>query len=99
MRATERAPRDPFRLLERRHGLAEIVESRTGVHEERPRVNFPYPERKIMTLTDNASRHWQRFAHQCLGIFETTSVDEPQRVADRFSNGFFMFIAYDTLVW
>ena len=25
MRATEYAPRDPFRLLERRNGLAEIV--------------------------------------------------------------------------
>ena len=26
MRATKHAPRDPFRVLERRHGLAEIVE-------------------------------------------------------------------------
>ena len=31
MRAAKHAPRDPFRILERRHGLAEIVERGTGV--------------------------------------------------------------------
>jgi hypothetical protein len=31
VRATEHASRDPFRLLERIHGLAEIVERGTGV--------------------------------------------------------------------
>ena len=30
MRAAEHAPRGPFRLLERRHGLAEIVERGAG---------------------------------------------------------------------
>ena len=39
MRATERAPRDPFHVLERRHGLVEIVDRGTGVHAERLRVN------------------------------------------------------------
>ena len=38
VRAAEHAPRDPFRLLERRHGLAEIVERGGGVLEERRRV-------------------------------------------------------------
>ena len=32
MRATEHAPRDPFQLLERRQGLAEILERDVGVH-------------------------------------------------------------------
>ena len=31
VRAAEHAPRDPCRLLERRHGLAEIVERGAGV--------------------------------------------------------------------
>ena len=30
IRATEHAPRDPFRLLERRHGLEEIIECGAG---------------------------------------------------------------------
>ena len=38
MRAAEHAPRDPFTFLERRHGLAEIVERGVGVLVERPRV-------------------------------------------------------------
>ena len=33
MRATKHAPPDRFNLLERRHGLAEIVERRGGVEE------------------------------------------------------------------
>ena len=32
VRASEHAPRGPFRVLERRHGLAEIVERGGGVH-------------------------------------------------------------------
>ena len=40
MRRAEHAPRDPFSVLERRHGLAEIVERRSVVLEERLRVNF-----------------------------------------------------------
>ena len=42
VRATEYAPRDPCSVLERRHGLAEIVERRAGVEAERLRVNFPH---------------------------------------------------------
>jgi len=33
VRAAEHAPRDPFHVLERRHGLAEIVERGGGVLE------------------------------------------------------------------
>jgi hypothetical protein len=41
VRATEHAPRGPFSVLERRHGLAEIVERGTDVQAERLRVNRP----------------------------------------------------------
>jgi hypothetical protein len=44
VRAAKHASRDRFYLLERRHGLAEIVERGT-VLVERPRVNFPHPRR------------------------------------------------------
>ena len=36
VRATEHAPRGPFRVLERRHGFAEIVERGGGVLGRRP---------------------------------------------------------------
>ena len=39
VRATEHAPRGPFQLLERVHGLAEIIERGAGVLVERPRVS------------------------------------------------------------
>ncbi len=39
MCAAENAPRGPFCLLERRHGLAEIIERRAVVSVERLRVN------------------------------------------------------------
>ena len=41
--ATENAPRDPFSVLERRHGLAEIVERCGEVVTERYRVSRPQP--------------------------------------------------------
>ena len=43
VRATENAPRDPFYLLERRHGLAEIGERGTGVRVERRRETQSHP--------------------------------------------------------
>ena len=64
MRATEHAPRGPFYLLERRHGLAEIVERGGGVLVERLRVNPPHPERGLGVFSENASRHGHRFAQQ-----------------------------------
>ena len=41
VRAAEHAPRGPFRVLERHHGLAEIVERGAVVVVERQRVNRP----------------------------------------------------------
>ena len=38
MRAAKHAPRDPFRLLERRHGLADIIDRGVGIRVERLRV-------------------------------------------------------------
>ena len=55
--ATEHAPRNPFRLLECRHGLADIVQRGGGVLVERRRVIPPYPERNIIRIAENAPRH------------------------------------------
>ena len=41
VRDTEHAPHGSLGLLERRHGLAEIVERGGGVLVECPRINFP----------------------------------------------------------
>ena len=38
VRTTEHAPPDPRRVLERRHGLAKIVERAAGVLDERLRI-------------------------------------------------------------
>ena len=46
MRAPKHAPSDPFRILEHRHGLAEIVERGAVGSEERLRVIPPYFERE-----------------------------------------------------
>ena len=59
VRASEHSPRGPCRILQRRHGLVEIVESGVGVHVERPRVIQLHVEREMMTLAENASRHGQ----------------------------------------
>ena len=48
MRATHHAPRDPCRVLERRHGLAEIVERGVVVFVERLRVTRTNREREII---------------------------------------------------
>ena len=68
--ASEHAPRDPCRVLKRRHGLAEIVERGSIVLVERVRVIPLHPERELITLSENTSRHWQNFAQQFLGFFE-----------------------------
>ena len=70
MRAAEHAPRDPSRVLERRHGFAEIVERRSFGSMERLRVKSPRLERESTSLSENASRHGNRFAQQFLGFFE-----------------------------
>ncbi len=70
VRATEHAPRDPFRVLEHRHGLAEIVERGGGVLEERLRGSPPHNEREVMSFSKTASRHGYRFAKHRPGFFE-----------------------------
>ena len=50
MRATEHAARGPGRLLERRHGLAEIVARGNGVFVERPPVNQAHPATYVSTV-------------------------------------------------
>ena len=70
VRAAEHAPRDRFYLLERRHGLAQIVERGVGVSAERLRVNPPHRERESILISENAPRHGDRFSQQCLGFFQ-----------------------------
>jgi pyruvate kinase len=50
VRAAEHAPRGRFYLLERRHGLAEIVERGAPVSVERLRVIPPHPERESVSF-------------------------------------------------
>ena len=50
MRASEDAPCDPFRLLERRHGLAEIVKRGAVVLAEHIRIQRPQLERETNRL-------------------------------------------------
>lgn len=64
MRAAQHAPRDPFRVLECCHGLAEIVECGVWVVVERPRVKQPHLERDIIALAENAPHHGHRLAKQ-----------------------------------
>ena len=55
MSATEHAPNNPFRLLERRYGLAEIVESGGGVLAEMPPSGPPVgPGTSSSTPTSSA---------------------------------------------
>ena len=64
VRATEDAPRGPFRLLECRHGLAEIVERDAVGHAERIRVSTPQLDCGFITVSQDALRHGDRFAQQ-----------------------------------
>ena len=70
VRGTEHAPPDPFRVLERRHGLADIVERGGRVPVERPRVIPTHLKDEIVARAANTSRHWYRFAEQCFDFFE-----------------------------
>ena len=80
MHAAQHAPRDPFRVLECRHGLAEIVECGVWVVVERPRVKQPHLEREIMTLSKNASHHGYRLAQQRFGFFKALESKKGVRV-------------------
>ena len=57
VRTTEHAPRDPFRVLERRHGLSEIVKRGPVVSVKRLRVKRPHFERQSMSFSESASCH------------------------------------------
>ena len=67
MRAAEHAPRGPLHLLERRHGLAEIVERGAGVQVERRRVIPPQSERESMTLSETLRERVAPRALPCTG--------------------------------
>ena len=70
MRAAEDAPYDPFRILKRCYGLAEIVKrGATGV-DERRHVIRPHLERERIIVSENASRHGSCFAQQWPSFFE-----------------------------
>ena len=70
VRATENASRGPLRVFEPRHGLAEIVERGAVVREKRLRVSRPHFERDYINISEDALRHGNRCAQQCLGFFK-----------------------------
>ena len=80
VRATKHAPRSPSGVLERIHGLADILERGAVVSVERLRVKPPQLEREIMTLPENTLRHGHRLAQQHLGFFEAPQSDKGPRV-------------------
>ena len=93
VRATEDAPRDLFRVLERRHSLAEIVNRGARVPVERQRVVPPHLERGFMTLAEGASRHGDHFAHQYLGFFAAIVYNKGIHVVVDCYEGIPMFLA------
>ena len=95
MRAAEHSPCSPRRLLVRRHGFAEVVERGVGVPAERRRVNRSHPERDVITLSENASRHGHEFAQQRLGFFEALKTIKGRRVVAARCESYFMFLAKD----
>ena len=76
------APRDPCRVLDRRHGLADIVERGAIVLVERPRVKRPHHERDFMVLSEDALRRGQYFAQRRLGFLEAFLIVKGRRVVD-----------------
>ena len=70
MCATHYAARGPRRLLEGRHGLAEIVERRAVSFVERRRVVRPQRERESIISSENPVCYGYCFAKQRLGFFE-----------------------------
>ena len=69
VRDTKHTPRGPLYLLERRHGLADIVERGVVGFVERHRVICPHPEREFVALSKNALHHGYLSARQRLGFF------------------------------
>ena len=79
MLATEHATTNPPRLLECLHRLAEIVERGDLGVAERRRVNPPHLEREAISLSENSSRHGDRFAQQRFGFFEALFIIKGRR--------------------
>ena len=80
VRASERAPRNSQRILERLHALAKIVERGADVHVERLRVTPPHLERGLIILTKNASRHGRQLAQEFTGISVALQTKKERRV-------------------
>ena len=72
MRATKHAPRDPSRVLARRHCLAAIFERGTRVDVERLRVIPPHSDCVLIIISKNASRHGYHFEQKWFGFFEAS---------------------------
>ena len=85
--ATKHAPHDPRRLLKCIYGLAEIIERGAGVLVERPRVIQLHPEREMMTLAENASRHGKYLAQEIPGFFEAPYNHKAVRIVVGRKNG------------
>ena len=64
MRAAEHAPRDPFHVLQRLHGLAEIVERGAGVPVERLRVIVAF-----FAKLERVSREMPELCYFACGLF------------------------------
>ena len=80
MRFSLHTLRDSCRVLERRHGLAEIIERRTVGLAERPRVAPPHSEDYVIVLSEDALRHGYLSAHQRLDFFEASCLEKGIRV-------------------
>ena len=80
MATSKHAARDRLRLLELRHGLAEIVERGAGVIAERLCVNQSHLERESMSFTESASRYGYSFAKDCLGFVKAPQIMKGRRV-------------------
>ena len=70
MCAAEHAPRGLFRVLERRHGLAEILERGVCVCSKHLRVIHPHSEQYFIAAAENALRHGIYVAYHRLSFFK-----------------------------
>ena len=90
VRAAKYAPRGRFDLLNRRHGLTEIVERGGGVPVKHHRVDPPRPERRVLILSKNASSHGNSFAQHRFGFFEALYPEKGHRAVVGCGEGRFM---------
>ena len=74
VRATEDAPCRPLYLFKRVHGLTEMVKRGTVVLVEHIPVKPAHFEREHIILSEDAPRHGDHSARQCLGFFEAPTI-------------------------